>query len=46
VLFLLLAGVGAEALPIAAFLSLVVLSPIFFLGTAILYLDQAARVRH
>ena len=46
VLFLLLAGVGAEALPIAAFLSLVVLSPIFFLGTAMLYLDQAARVRH
>jgi hypothetical protein len=46
VLFLLLAGVGEEALPVAAFLTLVVLSPLFFLGTAMLYLDQAARVRH
>lgn len=46
VLFLLLAGVGEEALPVSAFLSLVVLSPIFFLGTAMLYLDQAARVQN
>jgi hypothetical protein len=45
VLFFLLASVGEQALPYAAFLTLLVLSPLFFLGAALLYFDQAARVR-
>lgn len=43
-LFLLLAIVADEALQIAALLAVFVVSPIFFLGTALLYFDQAARL--
>ena len=43
VLFFLLAGFGDQTLPVAAFLAIVVLSPLFFLGAALLYFDQAAR---
>lgn len=44
VLFFLLAGFSDQTLPIAAFLALLVLSPLFFLGAALLYFDQAARL--
>ena len=44
VLFFLLHGVGDQAVRIAAFLALLVLAPLFLLGAALLYLDQAARV--
>jgi hypothetical protein len=44
VLFFLLASFGDQALPYAAFLTLLVLVPLFFLGTALLYLDQRARI--
>jgi hypothetical protein len=44
VLFLLLHGVGDQALRVAAFLALLVLMPLILLGAALLYLDQAARV--
>ena len=43
VLFFLLAGFGDQTLPVAAFLAIVVLAPLFFLGAALLYFDQAAR---
>ena len=45
VLVLLLQGVGESTLRVAAFLSLVVLTPLFLLGAALLYEDQAARDR-
>jgi len=35
---------SGQALRIAALLALLVLSPIFVLGAAVLYVDQAARV--
>jgi hypothetical protein len=44
VLFFLLRSGSQLALEIAAFLSLLVISPILFLGAALLYYDQAARV--
>jgi hypothetical protein len=44
VLVLLLHGFGDQAVRAAAVISLLVLSPVFLLGTALLYLDQAARV--
>jgi hypothetical protein len=44
VLFFLLRGVGDQALHVAAFLALLVLAPLFLLGAALLYVDQAARV--
>jgi hypothetical protein len=44
VLFLLLRGGSEIALSSAAFASLLVISPILFLGAGILYFDQAARL--
>jgi hypothetical protein len=44
VLFFLLRGGSQIALAAAAFLSLLLISPILFLGAALLYYDQAARV--
>ena len=44
VLFFLLRGQGDATLAAAAFLSLLVISPLLFLGAALLYFDQAARV--
>jgi hypothetical protein len=44
VLVLLLHGFGDQAVRVAAVISLLVLSPVFLLGTALLYVDQAARV--
>jgi hypothetical protein len=44
VLFILLRGVGDQAIRVAAFLALLVLAPLFLLGAALLYVDQAARV--
>jgi hypothetical protein len=43
VLFFLLRGASQLERSIAAFLSLLVISPILFLGAALLYFDQAAR---
>jgi hypothetical protein len=43
-LFYLLNGVGDQAIRIAAFLALLVLAPLFLLGSALLYVDQRARV--
>jgi hypothetical protein len=43
-LSLLLAGFGAQSIAISAVLAVVVLSPVFFLGSALLYLDQEARL--
>jgi hypothetical protein len=45
VLFFTLRELSDQALRVAALLALLVLSPIFMLGAAILYLDQAARVK-
>jgi hypothetical protein len=44
-LFVLLRAQGEQAAQIASFLAGVVVSPILFLGAALLYLDQAARYR-
>jgi hypothetical protein len=44
VLFVLLRGVGDQAIRVAAFLALLVLAPLFLLGAALLYVDQSARV--
>jgi hypothetical protein len=44
VLFFLLRGAGDQAVRVAAFLALLVLAPLFLLGAALLYVDQAARV--
>lgn len=46
VLFFLLAGFGDQTLPVAALLAVLVLGPLFFLGSALLYFDQAARAAH
>lgn len=43
VLFFLLAGFGDQTLPAAALLAVLVLGPLFFIGAALLYFDQAAR---
>jgi hypothetical protein len=43
-LVLLLHGLSDQAIRVAALLSLFLLSPVFLLGTALLYVDQAARV--
>jgi hypothetical protein len=43
VLFYLIQSFGDQALRVAAFLALLVLTPLFFLGAALLYVDQAAR---
>jgi hypothetical protein len=44
VLFFLLRGQGDAALSVAAFLALLVISPVVLIGSALLYVDQAARV--
>lgn len=44
VLFFLLRGQGEATLQAAAFLAILVISPLLFLGAALLYFDQAARV--
>ena len=43
-LSLMLAGFGAQSITISAALAVVVMSPLFFLGCALLYLDQEARL--
>jgi hypothetical protein len=43
VLFFLLRGQGEQTLRLAAFLASLVVSPLLFLGAALLYFDQAAR---
>jgi hypothetical protein len=43
-LVLLLHGLTDQALRVAALIALLVLAPVFLLGTALLYVDQAARV--
>ncbi len=45
VLTFLLRGFGDQGIRIAALIALLVLTPLFFLGSAVLYADQAARVR-
>jgi hypothetical protein len=45
VLFFILRGAGEAAVAAAAFLASLVMSPLLFLGSALLYYDQAARVR-
>ena len=45
VLFFMLRGAGDQAVRVAAFLSLLVLAPLFLLGAALLYVDQSARVQ-
>lgn len=45
VLVFVLRGFGDAAGSVSLFLSSVVLSPLLFIGTALLYVDQAARVR-
>jgi hypothetical protein len=45
VLFFLLRGQGEATLATAAFLSVLVISPVLFLGATLLYFDQEARVR-
>lgn len=44
VLVLLLHGAGDQAVRVAAVIALLVLAPVFLLGSALLYLDQDARV--
>ena len=45
VLFFVLRGAGEAAIAVAGFLASLVISPLLFLGSALLYYDQAARVR-
>ncbi len=45
VLTFLLRGFGDQGIRVAALIALLVMTPLFFLGTAVLYADQAARVR-
>jgi len=45
VLIFLLRGAGGAALATALFLASAVISPLLFIGTSFLYLDQAARVK-
>ena len=44
VLVFVLHGAGGQAVRVAAFLSLLVLAPVFLLGAALLYVDQTARL--
>jgi hypothetical protein len=44
VIFFTLRSAGTAALQAAAFLSVLVIAPLLFLGAALLYFDQAARV--
>jgi hypothetical protein len=44
VMFFLLRSAGEAALRVAAFASVLVISPVLFLGSALLYFDQAARI--
>lgn len=43
-LSLLLAGFGEQSLTVSAVLAIVVIAPLFFLGSALLYFDQKARL--
>jgi hypothetical protein len=43
-LSLFLAGFGSQSVTVAAVLAVVVMSPLFFLGSALLYFDQKARL--
>jgi hypothetical protein len=43
-LSLLLAGFGSQTIAVSAVLAVVVMSPLFFLGSGLLYLDQKARL--
>ena len=43
-LSLLLAGFGSQSIAVSAVLAVVVMSPLFFLGSGLLYLDQRARL--
>ena len=43
-LSLLLAGFGAQSITVSAVLAVIVMSPLFFLGSALLYVDQKARL--
>jgi hypothetical protein len=43
-LSLLLAGFGAQSITVSAVMAVVVMSPLFFLGCALLYVDQKARL--
>jgi hypothetical protein len=43
-LSLLLAGFGTQSVTVSAVLAVVVMSPLFFLGSALLYFDQKARL--
>ena len=43
-LSLLLAGFGAQSITISAVMAVIVMSPLFFLGSALLYVDQKARL--
>jgi len=43
-LSLLLAGFGAQSITISAVMAVIVMSPLFFLGCALLYVDQKARL--
>jgi len=43
VLVFVLRGFGEAGISLALFLASVVLSPLLFIGTALLYVDQAAR---
>ena len=45
VLFFVLRGSGQATLRVASFLSVLVISPLLFLGAALLYFDQEARIR-
>ena len=45
VLFFVLRGSGQATLRVASFLSVLVISPLLFLGAALLYYDQEARVK-
>jgi hypothetical protein len=43
-LSLLLAGFGAQSITISAVMAVIVMSPLFFIGCALLYVDQKARL--
>jgi hypothetical protein len=45
VLVFLLRGAGGAAIDAALFLANAVIAPLLFIGAALLYLDQAARVK-
>jgi hypothetical protein len=45
VLTFLIRGFGDQGIRVASLLALLILTPLFFLGAAVLYADQAARVR-